>query len=230
MPESAQIATSRSAVEANAASSGRLRGGSRGRRRGAGRSATTRVELAARARAERAAEPLLELLRGEPALARGLAQALGGRVALGVGGEQAEVAHRRYWPWKPNGMWCGASARASSPKRAGVEHEQERAPGAGVEHDREDDAAVLGLVARGADEDRLARDSSRPRSRRPPRRWPTSTFTSRSSHVAAGAAAREVRVAVVARVAAPRSRSAAARRCRRSAARAATVPESSPIV
>ena len=74
----------------------------------------------------------------EPALARGLAQPLGGLVALGVGGEQAGVAHRRYWPWKPNGMWCGASARASSPKRAGVEHEQERAPGARVEHDRED--------------------------------------------------------------------------------------------
>ncbi len=46
-------------------------------------------------------------------------------------------------PWKPNGMWWGSEARASSSQLGRVEHEQERAAGLGVEHDRQQHAVVL---------------------------------------------------------------------------------------
>ena len=73
-----------------------------------------RLELRIRARREGDLEPFLELRRREPAVAGGGAQALGHALAVRVGYEQ--LGHRKYWPWKPNGMWCGASARATSSK------------------------------------------------------------------------------------------------------------------
>ena len=75
-------------------------------------------------------------------------------------------------------------------------------PGVRVEHHRQDHAGVLGLGARLAHEDRLARDSSRGAASRRASPSRTSTFTSWSIQ-SPSALPREVGVAVVARVAAP---------------------------
>ena len=92
--------------------------GRAGRRRdGCGRQiGHERRELALGARRERPLEPLLQLIRGQPALARGGVKPL--RDALAVGVRCPQLAHLKNWPWKPNGMWWGASARASSSKEA----------------------------------------------------------------------------------------------------------------
>ena len=90
-------------------------GGRRPRRRRGGRQIGDEwSELAFGARGESELQPLLELLRGQPALAGGGAEAVRSPLAVGVG--RPQPAHRKNCPWKPKGMWCGASARATSSK------------------------------------------------------------------------------------------------------------------
>ena len=53
-------------------------------------------------------------------------------------------------PWKPYGMWCGASARASSVRSAASRTSMNELPGPGVEDHREQHARVLGVRVRRA--------------------------------------------------------------------------------
>ena len=73
--------------DAPSAAEGSRRAGEQGAR-SAGRSASDAVELAVRARPQRRVQPVLELLGLEPSLARGLAQPLRDRLAVGVRGSE----------------------------------------------------------------------------------------------------------------------------------------------
>src|SRR4051812_7446676 len=76
-------------------------------------------QLGLGARGQGGLNPLLELLRLEPPLGGGAAEPVDGAIAIAVC--NADVAHvclPKKSPWKPNGIRCGASARASSSNEA----------------------------------------------------------------------------------------------------------------
>ena len=128
------------AVEAeHATAPARLRRGAAHRRAAPGRSATSASSSPRVARRSARPSALLELLRGEPPLAAGLSRDARPTASRSASDASAR-AHRRYCPWKPNGMWCGASARASSPNEPASSTSRKERPRAGVEHDREDHA------------------------------------------------------------------------------------------
>ena len=210
MPVSAQIATSSTEVARKAPSSGLRRGAATRCGRGCGQVGHQRLELGVGTGGEGRVEALLELVRLEPPLAGGAAQRLGGALAIGVRG-----SHRMYCPWKPNGMWCGASARASSSKLPASSTSRKERPAAGVEHHRQHHARVLGVRAGLAHEDRLARVAA---GRRPDRRGAArSRRPSRAGRASPLRCAGAVGVACSRACCGARSRSAAARPCPRRA-------------
>ena len=122
-------------------------------------------------------------------------------------------------PWKPNGMWWGSSARASSCRSAASSTSRNEAGRVGVEHDRQQHAVVLVLGARAAPRT-PARPGSRPGCDQRERacRRSVSTLTIRSSQPpGAGAVAPHVAVGalVAAAVVDPRQLEVAARRALR---------------